>query len=377
MDRFSWKYDNGLHKTGEILVTQQRGLRLYDGEDKTNFDNGNLKLTSHSLIWEDQKLPDRRISLSLALISKVKEHSSGLMKSAKLFVYLNPPPADRQPGPFDSSSYAFIKLSFRNGGHIESSTVTNLQADSNIVQSRIQRRGPGILGIERNLEEKSRATDTAINQAFKDLDALMEKAKEMVALADRFASKIEERKGTLTEDETILFKSYLLSVGISNPVTRETHGSGTSYHKKLAKELEIFLSEQLKIEGGMMTLTDVYCRFNRARGMELVSPEDLLNASQLFQSLGLSLRLRSFSSGVFVIQSSSHSDDEVIHDTREKLFSNSCLTADQLSKILGISVMLAKERLLFTEQVGMACRDDSVEGLKFYPNMFLQTAVFQ
>lgn len=34
MDRFSWKYDNGLLKTGEILVTQQRGLRLYDGEDK-------------------------------------------------------------------------------------------------------------------------------------------------------------------------------------------------------------------------------------------------------------------------------------------------------------------------------------------------------
>lgn len=30
---------------------------------------------------------------------------------------------------------------------------------------------------------------------------------------------------------------------------RETHGSGTSYHKKLAKELEIFLSEQLKACG--------------------------------------------------------------------------------------------------------------------------------
>lgn len=29
-----------------------------------------------------------------------------------------------------------------------------------------------------------------------------------------------------------------------------------------------------------MTLPEVYCRVNRARGVELLSPEDLLNACQ-------------------------------------------------------------------------------------------------
>jgi len=29
-------------------------------------------------------------------------------------------------------------------------------------------------------------------------------------------------------------------------------------------------------------------------------------------------------------------------------------------------------RLLVTEQAGKACRDDSVEGLRFYPNLFLE-----
>lgn len=28
----------------------------------------------------------------------------------------------------------------------------------------------------------------------------------------------------------------------------------------------------------MMALADVWCRINRARGLELISPEDLLNA---------------------------------------------------------------------------------------------------
>lgn len=38
-------------------------------------------------------------------------------------------------------------------------------------------------------------------QAFRDLDALIEKAKDMVGLVNKFAAKIEDKKGALTEDE--------------------------------------------------------------------------------------------------------------------------------------------------------------------------------
>ncbi|KAG8337685.1 Vacuolar protein-sorting-associated protein 36 [Homalodisca vitripennis] len=48
------------------------------------------------------------------------------------------------------------------------------------------------------------------------------------------------------------------------------------------------------------------------------------------------------------------------------------LSAEQLAQELGISVILAKERLLATEKAGKACRDDTIEGLRFYPNMFLE-----
>lgn len=39
--------------------------------------------------------------------------------------------------------------------------------------------------------------------------------------------------------------------------------------------------------GGMMTLSDVYCRVNRARGLELLSPEDILNACQVLEQMSL------------------------------------------------------------------------------------------
>lgn len=61
-----------------------------------------------------------------------------------------------------------------------------------------------------------------------------------------------------------------------------------------------------------MALTDVYCRVNRARGLELLSPKDLLDASGYLESLGLPIVLKTFDSGVKVLQIRSHNDDAVV-----------------------------------------------------------------
>lgn len=67
----------------------------------------------------------------------------------------------------------------------------------------------------------------------------------------------------------------------------------------------------------MMTLTDVYCRVNRARGLELLSPEDLLNASRQLGPLDLPLVLRVFDSGVMVLQIRSLDDEAVVESIAE------------------------------------------------------------
>ena len=63
-------------------------------------------------------------------------------------------------------------------------------------------------------------------------------------------------------------------MGIASPVTRQT--AGALFHQQLALQLADFLAPHLEHARGVMTLPDTYCLFNRARGTELVSPEDLI-----------------------------------------------------------------------------------------------------
>nr|XP_055173456.1 vacuolar protein-sorting-associated protein 36 isoform X3 [Nyctereutes procyonoides] len=357
MDRFVWT--SGLLEINETLVVQQRGVRIYDGEEKIKFDAGTLLLSTHRLIWRDQKNHECCMAILLSQIVFIEEQAAGIGKSAKIVVHLHPPPSTKEPGPFQSSKNSYIKLSFKEHGQIEfyrrlSEEMTQRRWENMPVSQSLQtKRGPqpgriravGIVGIERKLEEKRKETDKNISEAFEDLSKLMVK--------------------------TIRFKSYLLSMGIANPVTRETYGSGTQYHMQLAKQLAGILQGPLEERGGIMSLTEVYCLVNRARGMELLSPEDLVNACKMLEALKLPLRLRVFDSGVMVIELQSHKEEEMVASALETVSEKGSLTSEEFAKLVGMSVLLAKERLLLAEKMGHLCRDDSVEGLRFYPNLFM------
>uniref|UniRef100_A0A2K5VZ38 Vacuolar protein-sorting-associated protein 36 n=1 Tax=Macaca fascicularis TaxID=9541 RepID=A0A2K5VZ38_MACFA len=359
MDRFVWT--SGLLEINETLVIQQRGVRIYDGEEKIKFDAGTLLLSTHRLIWRDQKNHECCMAVLLSQIVFIEEQAAGIGKSAKIVVHLHPAPPNKEPGPFQSSKNSYIKLSFKEHGQIEfyrrlSEEMTQRRWENMPVSQSLQtNRGPqpgriravGIVGIERKL------------------------AKEMVELSKSIANKIKDKQGDITEDETIRFKSYLLSMGIANPVTRETYGSGTQYHMQLAKQLAGILQVPLEERGGIMSLTEVYCLVNRARGMELLSPEDLVNACKMLEALKLPLRLRVFDSGVMVIELQSHKEEEMVASALETVSEKGSLTSEEFAKLVGMSVLLAKERLLLAEKMGHLCRDDSVEGLRFYPNLFM------
>uniref|UniRef100_A0A8I3W960 Vacuolar protein-sorting-associated protein 36 n=1 Tax=Callithrix jacchus TaxID=9483 RepID=A0A8I3W960_CALJA len=293
------------------------------------------------------------MAILLSQIVFIEEQAAGIGKSGKVVVHLHPAPPNKEPGPFQSSKNSYIKLSFKEHGQIEPGRI----------------RAVGIVGIERKLEEKRKETDKNISGAFEDLSKLMIKAKEMVALSKSIANKIKDKQGDITEDETIRFKSYLLSMEIANPVTRETYGSGTQYHMQLAKQLAGILQAHLEERGGIMS--EVYCLVNRARGMELLSPEDLVNACKMLEALKLPLRLHVFDSGVMVIELQSHKEEEMVASALETVSSKGSLTSEESAKLVGMSVLLAKERLLLAEKMGHLCRDDSVEGLRFYPNLFM------
>ena len=77
-----------------------------------------------------------------------------------------------------------------------------------------------------------------------------------------------------------------------------------------------------------MSLTDVFVRVNRARGMELLSPEDLVNACKVMRDFDgikrkprLKVALRKFDeSGVMVLQLKALDEESVIKVCVENLF---------------------------------------------------------
>ncbi|TVU36575.1 hypothetical protein EJB05_18513, partial [Eragrostis curvula] len=236
----------------------------------------------------------------------------------------------------------------------------------------------GVSGILRMEQEAWESAGQNLQDAFQDLNALMSKAKEMMQLAEKMRLKLLTNSSTQSNsnDEEMGSKQdmqdWLLSVGIVSPVTKET--AGALYHQQLSLQLADFVRIPLEKAGGMIALVDVYCLFNRARGTELISPEDLLQACSLWEKVDVPVMLRKFDSGVKVIQTKTHSDEEVF-----ARISSLAQKPDALQKgispsdaafTLGIAPALAKEHLQNAENKGLLCRDDSPDGLRFFINLF-------
>ncbi|GAB6033260.1 Vacuolar protein-sorting-associated protein 36 [Chamberlinius hualienensis] len=378
MDRFQWS--DGVLGASESVLTSQNGIGLYDGDEKTSYNYGDVILTTHKLEWKSSR-DSTCISLPLQYLVYIEDQPSSLGKSARIILHLNPPiSANRLPGPVQRSPNSFVQLSFKEGGKTNFYQCLQSAFTRRIWEQIPSPAGPakslpqtraGIVGIERVLQDRQKATSKNISIAFEDLNKLMEMARDMVTLAKTISTKIKEKQGEISEDETVQFKSYLLSLGISDPVTKETHGTGSVYYRELAKQLAKFIEQPLKDAGGMMVLTDVYCRFNRARGLELISPEDLIHACKALEQMKLSVCFRIFDSGVMALQLASQKEEKIMAESIHMLEDKKSLTAEEFAQLIGIPVVLAKERLLLIEKNGGACRDDSVEGLRFYPNLFL------
>ncbi|QCD85809.1 ESCRT-II complex subunit VPS36 [Vigna unguiculata] len=237
----------------------------------------------------------------------------------------------------------------------------------------------GVSGILRKEQEMWESTDRSLQEAFQDLNALMSKAKEMVMLAEKMRLKLlsgSSSQANATNDEEMGSKEemqdWLLSVGIISPVTKES--AGALYHQQLSRQLADFVKIPLEKAGGIINLIDIYCLFNRARGTELISPDDLLQACSLWEKFDVPVVLRKFDSGVMVIQTKSHSDEEVFNKVKMLVMKPDALragiSASDAARTLGVAPAMAKEHLLSAESKGLLCRDVSPDGFRFYINLF-------
>lgn len=226
----------------------------------------------------------------------------------------------------------------------------------------------GVAGILKKVETENQDIEKSLKEAFSDLQSLMDKAKEMVELSEKFGEKMKKLDASSGYDneENSQYQDLLMNLGIASPVSKQT--AGALFHQQLARQLSDFLTKPLEQSHGLMTLTDAFCLYNRARGTDLISPEDMFRACSLFDGLGLNMHLKTFSSAVIVIQLRNFGDDQIVKKVGEFVTMNraSGVTPVDVANEFGISVLLAKEQLLLAEQKEVLCRDESMEGLRFY-----------
>ncbi|PLB50589.1 vacuolar protein sorting protein [Aspergillus steynii IBT 23096] len=256
----------------------------------------------------------------------------------------------------------------------------------------VQTRSPavGIAGLEQRGLEARRNNEMVIGNAFEDLEALMASAKQIVALAETLA-----RESGMANDENSLEASTVLSesaAALGMITTKDMLGSGAEnlYLSELSRNLAEYLTDDrkgiLQREGGIISLIDLWAIFNRSRnGVELVSPSDFQRAAELWEKLKLPVRLRRFKSGLLVVQRYDWTDEKIIRQLQEwmvelrhipplepvawdwRLFGRA-VTAQEAAQRFKWSVGVAAEELEMAEDKGILCREEGIEGLRFWSN---------
>ncbi|KAI9821226.1 MAG: hypothetical protein M1827_003960 [Pycnora praestabilis] len=250
----------------------------------------------------------------------------------------------------------------------------------------------GIAGLERRGLEMRKTNELVIGNAFEDLEALMASAKEIIALAESFATRNTNASSSGSNEATAFLSQSATALGLVTTKDMLGHGSNSEslYLSELSRNLAEFLTDDvrgvLRNEGGIMSLVDLWAVFNRARGgVELVSPMDFEKAAALWEKLKMPIRLRRFKSGLLVVQGKDWNDEKTMKSLASWLEEFHCMpptesvqwdwetfgkgiTPQEVAERFGWSVGVASEELEMAEERGVLCREEGVEGLRFWEN---------
>jgi ESCRT-II complex subunit VPS36 len=285
----------------------------------------------------------------------------------------------------------------------------------------------GVTGLLKRADEEQKAADSHLSGAFDDLNALMDNAHDLVRLAESISSKIilppSSSAATAEGDDRLAaehdLRALLRDIGLTSSVSRDVQvgssssadrsgsdiGDGMNFEtahgtiafkraspfiEDLAREMGNFIGLLMsKRRTAIIPVTDAYCLYNRARGINLVSPEDFISAAHCFGSLRLPVELMkipigSANSTMLVFQSM---NEGAVY---EHILSTYLSSDESFIDPLGLcqqeryALSIAMHYLRQAECKGYICRDeqgggaglgDGVAGVtRYYKNLFLSSS---
>ena len=363
---------------------------------------GKCYLTTQRILWiaSSPGVPGTALALNLRNVKEVQQSSRGTFKRKHFLVitaldddthvdvHLTMQDSTTCKKWLKHTQMAVIKATraFKEAGKAAAAARTA----SNVSTSAVTSNTIGIAGRRRAREKAIEHQSNVTASAFESIHNLKLRAKEIVSMIEKFAknpiTNDDSSEGATDTDTKLQFQSLLQTVGIANPVLRTAYsGKGSAamkaFEQELSMELAQFIQGPLAAAGGILLLTDVYCLYNRARGSSVISPEELVEACENWSqipSVGSSMVLHTFPSGVKVIRQVNHTDAAVFERLEALLNSGDtpsvgawqCISAIEVSAHMRVGLLIAEEYLLAAEANSLLVRDDTLRGLYFFKNVF-------
>jgi len=228
-----------------------------------------------------------------------------------------------------------------------------------------------------------------MNDALKDLDALMVKAREMVRLAgelnDRLTAvtELNASPGEAEPETATFIRSSLAQLGLRMadvPVTLDMARDEKRWYEQLARELAAVLQGSGGKNGagmmgdrGIIPLDEVWGGWNRARGVALLTPSQFLQVlPHLPAYTDPIITERTFhASGLRVLHTPTYTTAAFAARLHGMLLLSGARTTLEIAQEEGVPIGLASEMVDEAEAEGVVCRDEAEHGeIRWWMNVF-------
>lgn len=224
---------------------------------------------------------------------------------------------------------------------------------------------------------KQKATGESLDVALADLESLRKHASLAATAARQVAMQLARGEaaypdmageGTGGSSVGNLLEEFGLLQADGTPISTR----GGKGHRDITADVQKVCQAALEKKGGMAMLLahDVFCLVNRARGMALVSPEEVMQALRSCSAQGGALRLRKLGSTGALAVCLAKTSDTALDDQLVRMAEADPVSAHGLASELNITAAEARYLLQDAEGRGILVRDDAPECVYFYRNFF-------
>jgi ESCRT-II complex subunit VPS36 len=173
-------------------------------------------------------------------------------------------------------------------------------------------------------------------------------------------NNMKESSGQTDGDNPEVHK-ILKDMGFVSVISRDE--AGKDYERQLARDLfQVCQGSLFKNYGGVVALLDLFYFYNKKRQLNLLSPEEVVRACELFPSLGLQAKLVRYPNNIILVESTTFDPVVDFEENYAKFFSDfkTGYSAEEIARRKGLPVAIVDIKLRNACRTGKLAVSDRI-----------------